>query len=237
MTAYFDANASEPLRDAALHAMIGAARQVGNPSSVHGSGRGARRLLEEARRDTGGAFGIDADNVVFVSGGTEANALAIHAFARAHERRRVLVGATEHDAIRSAAPDAQVLPVKIDGQIDLDSLESALKSDGQVLVRLMAANNETGVLHPLAEIAAICRMYGARLHVDAVQVAGRLPFTLDGISSAAISGHKFGGPKGAGALLLGEGAISNPFCVAVDRSADVAAGRRRFRQFRVWRRR
>lgn len=207
MTAYLDANATEPPREAALAALLDAARLTGNPASVHGPGRAARRALEEARRDIGGVFGIDADHVVFTSGGTEANALAVHAFGQG---RRILIGATEHDAIRSAAPHAEIVPVRADGQLCLEALEQMLSKDSDALVCIMAANNETGILHPLPEIKELCRRCNVLLHVDAVQGAGRLPFDLDGITSAAISGHKFGGIKGAGALLLRESGHIEP---------------------------
>ena len=120
----------------------------------------------------------------------------------------MLVGATEHDAVRAACGrDATILPVGPDGTCDLDALERALADGPPALVCLMAANNETGVLHPIAAAAALCRRHGARLHVDAVQAAGRLPVAPDaiGAASVAVSAHKMGGVPGAGALLLGHG--------------------------------
>jgi cysteine desulfurase len=203
---YLDANATEPLRQAAREAALAAMELVGNPSSVHGAGRAARRILESARERLIARFG--AADLVFTSGGTEANALAVRGLGAG---RRVLVGATEHPAVLAAAPDAGVLPVRRDGQIDLDALAAALEGP-PALVCLMAANNETGVLHPLAEAAALCRAAGALLHVDAVQAAGRMAVTLPalGADSLAISGHKLGGPKGAGALLLRAGLSPAP---------------------------
>lgn len=194
-----DANATEPLRPEARAAVL-AALDLGNPSSVHAEGRAARAALEAARAALAARFGGE---VVFASGGTEANALAIHGLGRG---RRVLVGATEHAAVRAAAPDAEVVPVLPDGTLDLAALERALASGPPALVCAMAANNETGVLHPLREIAALCRAHGALLHADAVQAA-RAGFRLDesGADSAALSAHKLGGPKGAGALLLRPG--------------------------------
>ncbi len=190
---YLDANATEPLRPEARAAVLLALDSLGNPSSVHADGRAARRLLEQARARIATAFG--PGDVVFTAGGTEANALAILGAGR-----RVLVGATEHPAVLAAAPGAGLLPVLADGTIDLDALESALAAGPPALVCLMAANNETGVLHPLAEALALCRRHGAWLHVDAVQAAGRV--ALPEADSLAISGHKLGGPKGAGALVL-----------------------------------
>jgi cysteine desulfurase len=140
---------------------------------------------------------------VFTSGGTEADALAIHALGRG---RRLIVGATEHDAVRSAAPEAALLPVDHDGAARLDVLAALLADGPPALVCLMLANNETGAIQPIAEAAAICRRHGALLHVDAVQAAGRNSVRLSelGAHSLAISSHKMGGPTGTGALLLAE---------------------------------
>ncbi|ARW17816.1 Cysteine desulfurase [Komagataeibacter europaeus] len=217
---YLDANASEPLRPEALAAMVSAAEVVGNPSSVHRAGRAARAVLETAREDLATLFGVSAENCVLTSGGTEANVLAITGQAQG---RRVLVGATEHDAVRGAAR-ADVVPVRPDGVLDRAALERMLAADGAApaLVCVMLANNETGVINPVRDIAALCHAHGALVHVDAVQAAGRIPFAIGelGADSIAISGHKFGGPKGAGALLLaGTGFMPSPRCwPVVDRN-------------------
>jgi cysteine desulfurase len=199
-----DANATEPLRPAAKVAVIVALEAGGNPSSVHAAGRAARRRLEEAREAVATRFGARVQDVVFTGGGTEANALAVQGLGRG---RRVLAGATEHPAVLAAAPGAGMIPVRPDGTADLEALAALLAEGGPALVCLMAANNETGVLHPLAPVAALCRAHGAWLHVDAVQAAGRVPVTLTGTGadSLAFSGHKLGGPPGAGALLLRPG--------------------------------
>ena len=198
---YLDANATEPLRPEARSAMLAAFDLTGNSSSVHRPGRTARALVEDARDALATRFGGQARNLIFVSGGTEADTLAIRALGR---ERRLIIGATEHDAIRAAEPGATVLPVGRDGVADLDALRHALAEGPPALVCLMLANNETGVIHPIAEAAALCRLAGAHLHVDAVQAAGRIPASLAelGCHSLAVSSHKLGGPSGIGALLV-----------------------------------
>jgi len=200
---YLDANATEPLRPEARAAMLAALDLTGNPASVHAAGRAARRMLEDARAVIAARFGTRAEEVVFTSGGTEANALAITGLLPGC---RVIVGATEHDAVRAAAPGAEVLPVDQDGVADLDALARMLAGP-PALVCLMLANNETGTLQPVAEATVLCRRHGALLHVDAVQAAGRIDTNLTVLDadSMAISSHKLGGPKGAGALLLAPG--------------------------------
>ncbi|WP_338662291.1 aminotransferase class V-fold PLP-dependent enzyme [Pararoseomonas sp. SCSIO 73927] len=208
MSLYLDANATEPLRPEAREAAIAAMELPGNPSSVHADGRAARRVLEAARARVAARFGASPRDVVFTSGGTEASALAVASLRRG---RRVLAGATEHPAVLRAAwgPEegAAPLPVLADGTLDLAALEAALAAGGPALVLLMVANNETGVIHPVAEAAAICRRHGALLHLDAVQAAGRVPLDAAalGAETMAVSGHKMGGPKGAGALILRPG--------------------------------
>lgn len=202
MSVYLDANATEILRPQARAALLGTL-DAANPASVHRPGRTARRGLEDARETLAGLFGARADAVIFTSGGTEANALGIAALGAG---RRLILGATEHDAVRAACPGAAILRVDRQGRADLDHLAALLAEPGPALVALMAANNETGVLHPIAEAALLCRAHGAMLHVDAVQAAGRVPLTLAalGADALALAGHKLGGPMGAGALLLAD---------------------------------
>jgi cysteine desulfurase len=198
---YLDANATQPLRPAARDAVLAAFEVIGNPSSVHRSGRHVRRIMEDAREAIAVEFGGQPGDLVFTSGGTEADSTAIHAMSRG---RRLLISAIEHDAIRSAAAEAAVVPVRRDGVVDLTALEAQLAGGAPSLVCLMLANNETGVIQPVREAAEICRRHGALLHVDAIQAAGRMPVDLGvlGAHSLAISSHKLGGPAGVGALLL-----------------------------------
>lgn len=210
---YLDANATEPLRPEAREAVLAALAITGNPSSVHQAGRAARRVMEDAREVVARCFGAAPGDTVFTSGGTEADALAIHALGRG---RRVIMGATAHDAERAAAKDAQVLPVDRDGVADLAELARLLADGLPALVCLMLANNETGTIQPVAAAAALCRQAGALLHVDAVQAAGRIPVSLAdlGVHSLAVSSHKLGGPAGAGALLLAPEVSSIPPLIA-----------------------
>ena len=193
---YLDANATEKLRPQAREATLAALDLVGNPSSVHAAGRAARKLLESARKSIAERVGTRPADLIFTSGGTEANALAIAGLSAG---RRVLFGATEHDAVREAARagDSAVIPVLSSGQADLNGLADMLAREKPALVCLMLANNETGVLHPIAEAARLCHAHGALLHVDAVQAAGRLDFSMAGLGadSLALSGHKLGGPE------------------------------------------
>ncbi len=200
---YLDANASETLRPAARAAIL-AALDAANPASIHRPGRAARHILEKSRETIALHCHARPQDLVFTSGATEANALAIHALGA---NRPLLIGATEHDAIRApaqAAGRAVTVPVTRSGVIDLAALERLLAAHQGALVCLMEANNETGVIHPIPAIATLCAAHQAILHVDAAQSAGRLrtdPLGA-GAASLALSSHKLGGPKGAGALVL-----------------------------------
>ncbi|MGE4482373.1 cysteine desulfurase family protein [Acidocella sp.] len=197
---YLDANATEPLRPEAREAALAAMETGGNPSSVHGAGRAARKILETARERVAAFVHARPADVIFCAGATEADALAVHALGAG---RPVFIGATEHDAIRAAAPGAVTIPVLADGQVDLAALEALLADHPGALVCLMAANNETGVLHDIAAAARLCAKAGALLHVDAVQAIGRAnqDWLALGAASFALSGHKFGALPGAGALV------------------------------------
>ena len=197
---YLDANATEPLRPEAREAALAALEQGGNPSSVHQAGRAARRILEEARERVANFANARPADVIFCAGATEADALAVHALGA---NRPILIGATEHDAIRAAAPGAITIPVQANGQAEMTALECLLAAYPTALVCLMAANNETGVLHDIEIAGKLCKATGALLHVDAAQATGRAnrDWLALGAASFAISGHKFGAPVGAGALV------------------------------------
>jgi cysteine desulfurase len=220
---YLDHNATSPLRPEARAAMEHALGSA-NPSSVHAEGRKARALVEETRAKVAKLANTDAQNVIFTSGGTEANALALHAAiygsAEAEKRlTRIFISAIEHDSIRAnanalierfAGLRLETLPVLANGTLDLEALRIALREGkGRALIAVMAANNETGVIQPIADIAKLAREAGALLMVDAIQAAGKIPLAFDA-DYITVSSHKLGGPQGAGALIVKPGAPFAP---------------------------
>lgn len=206
---YLDWNASAPVLDAAREAAVAALVSGGNASSVHAEGRASRAVVERARRALAARFAVPAERVTFTSGGTEANATALApglAGPRGRVVERLVVSAVEHPAVlsggRFCSADVTVVPVDGEGRVDLAALEAALAADPRpALVSVMAANNETGVLQPLAAVAEIAARHGAVVHTDAVQAFGRVPEGDLVADLVAISGHKVGAPAGVGALV------------------------------------
>ncbi|MGY3421614.1 MULTISPECIES: cysteine desulfurase family protein [unclassified Bradyrhizobium] len=211
---YLDWNATTPLRPEARSAMLAAYELIGNPSSVHAEGREARRLVEGARSTLAEAVGALPRNVVFTSAGTEANALALSPGLRGPSGgpvERLLVSAVEHASVLAGGrfPGDKIRQIRVtrSGVIDLDHLKALLGDGPPALVSVMAANNETGAQQPIAEAAGIVHGAGGLLHVDAIQALGKIPFDIKAIGAdlATFSAHKIGGPKGIGALVVGEG--------------------------------
>lgn len=219
---YLDHAASTRVRTGAVNALTAALQLEGNPAGIHRFGRRVRRVLEQAREDVADWAGVDPGRVIFTSGGTEANNLAIIGrYSRVRQqdpdRGRIILGATEHPSVREpvrwlerhARADVEVLDVDASGRVDPDELRQSLAGGADVaLVAIMAANNETGVISPLVEVGEACAEAGVALHLDAVQAATwypgadlRVPAAKDVAVSYAITGHKLGAPVGIGALV------------------------------------
>jgi cysteine desulfurase len=208
---YFDWNASAPLRDEARAAVLRALDATGNASSVHAEGRAARGAIEAARAQVAQLVGKEAKNLTFTTGATEANMLALTpAIETAGEKRRrdkLLVSAIEHASVLCGgrfAPDAVAqIPVNRDGIVDVNALRGAIPRSGRPLISVMLANNETGAIQPIAEIAEAVHATNGLLHVDAVQAPGRIACDMAALGAdlMTISSHKIGGPQGAGALI------------------------------------
>ena len=241
MPAYLDHAATTPLSGAALAALTRELARTGNPSSLHGSGRRARRAVEDARETIAAAAGAHPSEVIFTSGGTEADNLAVKGMywsrlAEDPKRRRILCSAVEHHAVldtvewleRHEGAEVAWLPVDSEGVVDLEVLESELSRDpGTVaLVTVMWANNEVGTIQPIKQVVELAHAAGVPVHSDAVQAFGSVPvhFKDSGLDAMSVSGHKIGGPVGVGALLLGRAVKLTPVQHGGGQERDVRSG-------------
>lgn len=241
MSVYLDHAATTPIAAEALAALTRELARTGNPSSLHGSGRRARRSVEDAREAIAAAAGAHPSEVIFTSGGTEADNLAVKGLywarrAEKPERTRILCSAVEHHAVldtvewleRHEGAEVTWLPVDSDGVVDLAALGSALSQNPETiaLVSVMWANNEVGTIQPVREVVAAAHAAGVPVHSDAVQAFGSLPvdFRASGLDAMSISGHKIGGPVGVGALLLGRAVKLTPVMHGGGQERDVRSG-------------
>ena len=238
---YLDHAATTPIHPRAAEVLAAHLGVTGNASSLHAAGRRARRVVEESRESIAASFGARPSEVVFTSGGTESDNLAVKGifFARRAadlRRTRVLASAVEHHAVMdsaewlAASEGAQVtwLPVDATGRVAPETLRQVLadSADDVALVTVMWANNEVGTVQPVAELADIAHEFGVPLHTDAVQAVGQLAvdFAVSGVDAMTITGHKFGGPIGAGVLLLGRDVECVPVLHGGGQERDVRSG-------------
>ena len=208
MTIYFDHNATTPLRPEAIAAIASVMGPPSNPSSVHSFGQAAKHHVETARRQLAALIHAKPEEIIFTSGGTEANAMAL-----LRDVPHVLTSTIEHVAVLDAVPHAERIPVDETGVIRLDALDKAAANAPQgSLISVMLANNETGVIQPIKEVVGIARTYGHLVHSDAIQALGKidLDFTDLDLDLMSLSAHKIGGPAGIGALIQREGLPSFP---------------------------
>lgn len=227
---YLDYNATAPLRPEAREALL-AALDIGNPSSVHEEGRKARALVEAARRDIAELVISHPETVIFTSGGTEACNLALNLRdAPKGKIERLLVSAIEHSAVLQAARESELpvteIPVTPAGAVDMAALAKLLEDDTPALVCVMLANNETGVIQPMAEIGRMVKEHGSLLFCDAVQAAGKTPINMIGmdIDVLSLSGHKMGAPMGIGALVTRPGVVVPPMMIGGGQELGRRAG-------------
>jgi cysteine desulfurase len=236
---YLDHAATTPMRPEAIAAMTEELARLGNPSSLHTAGRRARRVVEESREQLAEVFGARPSEVVFTSGGTEADNLAVKGLYWARQdgaRRRVLTTSIEHHAVldpvrwleQAQGAEAVWLGVGADGALDPEMLRAAItEAVGRVaVVSVMWANNEVGTVQPVGDLAAVAREYGVPFHTDAVQAAAQLPvdFAASGADALSVSGHKLGGPVGVGALILARGVDPVPVLHGGGQERDIRSG-------------
>ncbi|HEY6313285.1 MAG TPA: cysteine desulfurase family protein [Streptosporangiaceae bacterium] len=237
--AYLDHAATTPMRSEAIAAMAEELARLGNPSSLHTAGRRARRVVEESREQLAEVFGARPSEVVFTSGGTEADNLAVKGLywaRRDGSRRRVLTTAVEHHAVldsvrwleETQSAEAVWVGVDPDGGVRPEALRAAIaQAAGQVtMVSVMWANNEVGTIQPVRELAAVAHEYGIPFHTDAVQAAAQLPvdFAASGADALTLSGHKLGGPVGVGALILARATEPVPVLHGGGQERDIRSG-------------
>ena len=204
---YLDYNATTPVLPEVCSAVAACLPMFGNPSSIHQRGREARALVETARDSVAELTGVSAQGVVFTSGGTEANGLALQGLMASGRCKSILASAVEHPSVLAYVADEDRIPVDSNGQIELSALDEALhRREGPVLVSVMFANNETGVIQPISAVVDLARSYDALIHCDAVQAPGKVEINIPnlGVDAVSVSAHKFGGLKGAGALVFND---------------------------------
>lgn len=224
---YLDYAATTPVKPEVIKAMTQALESHGNASSVHGFGREARHKVEGARAVIAKRYNVKPSQLTFTSGATEANNMALYSFnGHGFAGRPNIISAIEHPSVMQTATAPHIVRVNADGVIDLNHLQAVLKANPQSFVSVMLVNNETGVIQPVKEAAALAKQYGAIMHCDAVQGAGRM--TVDfkdlGVDMLSLSAHKLGGPQGVGALICSEGVKLSPFMTGGSQESRKRAG-------------